>query len=179
MVLRPDGSALTAGGGALTYSRPQASVARQAMGIAKPVPVNQKGKMRHTGNPMPRFRVPAVVGSVRFADRGIAPLFRLHRAFGVAPFRVPVEMQTFLIDRAGILRFHLIHDFAVRTMTALRDVILLSQAQGPGAPAVTGLITSRTPNKAGNRPRPSSDSGVHSGAHMSCVLIYFFHFNGG
>lgn len=57
------------------------------------------------------------------------PLGRLHRSFGVALAQIPVRCQTFLIDRAGLLRFHLIHDFTDRGLGALREIVTLNQAQ--------------------------------------------------
>lgn len=57
------------------------------------------------------------------------PLSRLHRSFGVAVAQMPVRCQTFLIDRSGILRFHLIHDFTDRGLGALHEIVTLSQAQ--------------------------------------------------
>lgn len=61
------------------------------------------------------------------------PLSRLHRTFGVAPARIPVRCQTFLIDGAGILRFHLIHDFTERGLAALEEMLAMYQAeQGVG-----------------------------------------------
>lgn len=57
------------------------------------------------------------------------PLGRLHRSFGVALAQIPVRCQTFLIDRAGLLRFHLIHDFTDRGLDALHEMVTLSQAR--------------------------------------------------
>ncbi|MCP9456581.1 MAG: peroxiredoxin family protein [Nitrospira sp.] len=65
------------------------------------------------------------------------PLCRLHRAFGVVPGRTPVWCQTFLIDRAGLLRYHLVHDFTERGLSALQEIVTLSQAQD------TGRVTAR------------------------------------
>lgn len=60
------------------------------------------------------------------------PLGRLHRAFGVAVAQTPVRCQTFLIDRAGLLRFHLIHDFTERGLAALQEILTMSQLQDSG-----------------------------------------------
>lgn len=57
------------------------------------------------------------------------PLNRLHRTFGVDPLRTPVRCQTFVIDRAGVLHFHLIHDFTDRGLCAVQEIVLLSQAR--------------------------------------------------
>jgi alkyl hydroperoxide reductase subunit AhpC len=67
------------------------------------------------------------------------PLSRLHRSFGVAPAQIPVRCQTFLIDHAGILRFHLVHDFTDRGLGALHEIVTLSQAQNTGGLAVSRL----------------------------------------
>jgi alkyl hydroperoxide reductase subunit AhpC len=57
------------------------------------------------------------------------PLSRLHRSFGVVPAQIPVRCQTFLIDRAGLLRFHLVHDFTDRGLAALQEILTMSQSQ--------------------------------------------------
>lgn len=57
------------------------------------------------------------------------PLSRLHRAFGVVPAQTPVRCQTFLIDRRGLLRFHLIHDFTNRGLAALEEILTMSQSK--------------------------------------------------
>ncbi|MGQ0810263.1 MAG: hypothetical protein ACT4OO_03445 [Nitrospiraceae bacterium] len=67
------------------------------------------------------------------------PLGRLHRTFGVAPARLPVRCQTFLVDRASVLRFHLVHDFTERGMSALHEIVQLSQAQDTAGSHVSGL----------------------------------------
>jgi len=54
------------------------------------------------------------------------PLSRLHWSFGVPPAQIPVRCQTFLIDRAGLLRFHLIHDFTERGLAALQEILTMS-----------------------------------------------------
>lgn len=68
------------------------------------------------------------------------PLGRLHRSFGVAPAQIPVRCQTFLIDRAGILRFHLVHDFTDHGLSALQEIVTLSQAQDTGRVAARDTI---------------------------------------
>jgi alkyl hydroperoxide reductase subunit AhpC len=68
------------------------------------------------------------------------PLCRLHRSFGVPPAQIPVRCQTFLIDRAGILRFHLIHDFTERGLSALQEIVTLSQSQDTGGVAATDTV---------------------------------------
>lgn len=60
------------------------------------------------------------------------PLWRLHRAFGVVPRQTPVRCQTFLIDRAGLLRYHLVHDFTDHGLSALQEIVTLSQARATG-----------------------------------------------
>ena len=65
---------------------------------------------------------------------------RLHRAFGVASAQTQVRCQTFLIDRAGLLRFHLIHDFTDRGLSALQEIVTLSQSQDTGGVAATDTI---------------------------------------
>lgn len=57
------------------------------------------------------------------------PLGRLHRSFGVALAQIPVRCQTFLIDRAGLLRFHLVHDFTDRGLAALKEILTMSRFQ--------------------------------------------------
>ncbi|MEK7350583.1 MAG: hypothetical protein AAB177_06885 [Nitrospirota bacterium] len=68
------------------------------------------------------------------------PLSRLHRSFDVPPAQIPVRCQTFLIDRAGILHFHLVHDFTERGLDALHEIVMLSQAQNTGGVAATDTI---------------------------------------
>lgn len=68
------------------------------------------------------------------------PLCRLHRSFGVPPAQIPVRCQTFLIDRAGLLRFHLIHDFTERGLSALQEIVTLSQSQDTAGVAATDTI---------------------------------------
>lgn len=68
------------------------------------------------------------------------PLSRLHWSFGVPPAQIPVRCQTFLIDRAGLLRFHLIHDFTDRGLRALQEIVTLSQSQDTGGVAATDTI---------------------------------------
>jgi peroxiredoxin (alkyl hydroperoxide reductase subunit C) len=68
------------------------------------------------------------------------PLSRLHRSFGVAVTQIPVRCQTFLIDRAGLLRFHLIHDFTDRSLSTLQEIVTLSQSQDRGGVAATDTI---------------------------------------
>ena len=68
------------------------------------------------------------------------PLGRLHRSFVVAPAQIPVRCQTFLIDRAGHLRFHLVHDFTDRGLSALHEIVTLSQAQDTGRVAARDTI---------------------------------------
>lgn len=68
------------------------------------------------------------------------PLGRLHRSFGVAVAQIPVRCQTFLIDRTGLLRFHLVHDFTERGLDALHEIVMLSQAQDAGRVAARDTI---------------------------------------
>jgi alkyl hydroperoxide reductase subunit AhpC len=68
------------------------------------------------------------------------PLGRLHRSFGVAVAQIPVRCQTFLIDRAGLLRFHLVHDFTDHGLSALQEIVTLSQAQDTGRVAARDTI---------------------------------------
>ena len=68
------------------------------------------------------------------------PLCRLHRSFGVPPAQIPVRCQTFLIDRAGILHFHLVHDFTDRGLSALHEIVTLSQSQNIGGAAARNAI---------------------------------------
>lgn len=68
------------------------------------------------------------------------PLGSLHRSFGVPPAQIPVRCQTFLINRAGLLRFHLIHDFTDRGLSALQEIITLSQSQATGGVAAMDTI---------------------------------------
>ena len=68
------------------------------------------------------------------------PLSRLHWSFDAPPAQIPVRCQTFLIDRAGLLRFHLIHDFTDRGLSALQEIVTLSQSQDTGGVAATNTI---------------------------------------
>lgn len=70
------------------------------------------------------------------------PLGRLHRSFGVAPAQIPVRCQTFLIDRAGLLRFHLVHDFTDRGLDALHEIVTLSQTRDTIADAREEVMNS-------------------------------------
>lgn len=67
------------------------------------------------------------------------PLDRLHRSFGIAATHRPARCQTVLIDREGILRFHLIHDFNDRGLDALQEVVTLSRTQNTAGPPVRSL----------------------------------------
>lgn len=68
------------------------------------------------------------------------PLSRLHWSFGVPPAQIPVRCQTFLIDRAGLLHFHLIHNFTERGLSALQEIVTFSQSQDTGGVAATNTI---------------------------------------
>lgn len=68
------------------------------------------------------------------------PLARLHRSFGIVPGQTPVRCRTFLIDRAGILRYHLVHDFTERGMSALHEIVTLSQTRDTGHIAAKDTI---------------------------------------
>lgn len=59
-------------------------------------------------------------------------LGRLHRAFGVVPGQTPVRCWTFLIDRTGLLRYHLVHDFTERGLAALQELPAMYQAERGG-----------------------------------------------
>jgi alkyl hydroperoxide reductase subunit AhpC len=92
------------------------------------------------------------------------PLSRLHRTFGVPPTQIPARCQTFLIDRAGILRFHLIHDFTDRGLAALHEIATMSQAQDTSGSAVSGLEADARPVTVNAEPhlvslQPSSTEG--------------------
>lgn len=67
-------------------------------------------------------------------------LCRLHRSFGIPPSQTPVRCQTFLIDRAGLLRFHLVHDFTDHGLSALQEIVTLSQSQNTGDAAAKDTI---------------------------------------
>ncbi len=92
------------------------------------------------------------------------PLCRLHRAFGAPPTQIPARCQTFLIDRDGILRFHLIHDFTDRGLAALHEIATMSQAQDTVGSAVSGLEADARPATLNAEPhlvslQPSSTEG--------------------
>lgn len=71
------------------------------------------------------------------------PLNRLHRAFGVAQGQTPVRCRTFLIDHAGILRSHLVHDFTDRGLAVLQEKLAMYQSeQGVGC---SSLVTREAP----------------------------------
>lgn len=65
------------------------------------------------------------------------PLGRLHRSFGVTAAQLPARCQTFLIDRAGLLRFHLVHDFTDRGLGALQEILTMSQLRDSGKESAT------------------------------------------
>ena len=51
---------------------------------------------------------------------------RLHRSFGVAAAERSVRCHTFMIDRKGILRLRVTHDFVDRDLETLRKIIGLT-----------------------------------------------------
>ena len=55
---------------------------------------------------------------------------RLHRYFGVVDAEPLQRCHTFIIDRTGILRLRVSHDFVEHDMTVLRGLILSSQSHG-------------------------------------------------
>ncbi|THI84814.1 MAG: hypothetical protein CAF41_011185 [Nitrospira sp. CG24A] len=60
------------------------------------------------------------------------PLSRRCRAFRVGLTQTPVRCQTFLIDCAGLLRFHLTQDFTDRGLAALQEILTLKQLHDSG-----------------------------------------------
>ncbi len=92
------------------------------------------------------------------------PLGRLHRFYGVTVAQMPARCHTFLVDRAGTLRLHLIHDFTDHGLSAVQEMVTLSQAQDTGSVAARNTIADRreeTPNAASHLVslRPSSTEG--------------------
>ena len=57
----------------------------------------------------------------------VDPCGRLHRSFGVAVTEFPGRCHTFVIDRVGILRLRVSHDFVNGDMEALRKIVGLTQ----------------------------------------------------
>jgi len=68
------------------------------------------------------------------------PLSRLHHTFRVALTQTPVRCQTFLINRVGLLRFHLIHDLTDYGLCALQEIVTLGQSQDTDGVAATDTI---------------------------------------
>ncbi|MEW6542599.1 MAG: redoxin domain-containing protein [Nitrospirota bacterium] len=55
------------------------------------------------------------------------PLGRLRRSYGMARTSRAARCQTFLIDPAGLFRFHLVHDLNGRGMAAILEIVGASQ----------------------------------------------------
>jgi peroxiredoxin len=51
---------------------------------------------------------------------------RLHRSFGVAAVERTARCHTFMIDRSGILRLRVTHDFVDRDLKTLRKIVGLT-----------------------------------------------------
>lgn len=51
------------------------------------------------------------------------PLGRLARSFGVSHRPAPARCQSFVIDKDGLLRYHLVHDLNGRGMGALLEIL--------------------------------------------------------
>lgn len=60
---------------------------------------------------------------------------RFHRAFGVAVVELAQRCHTFVIDRTGLLRLRVSHDFVEHDLSVLREVIGSSQSRMTEAPA--------------------------------------------
>jgi alkyl hydroperoxide reductase subunit AhpC len=58
---------------------------------------------------------------------------RLHRSFGVARAERSARCHTFMIDRKGILRLRVAHDFVDRDMETLRKIVGLTDIRRPNA----------------------------------------------
>jgi alkyl hydroperoxide reductase subunit AhpC len=57
------------------------------------------------------------------------PCRQLHRLFGVQPTEASPRCRTFLIDREGILRLRVTHDFVESDLAALRKIVGLNQGE--------------------------------------------------
>lgn len=57
------------------------------------------------------------------------PLRRLRRRYRIAAMETPPRCQTFLIDPEGLLRFHLVHDFNGRGMSAILEIFCANRTQ--------------------------------------------------
>ena len=77
------------------------------------------------------------------------PCGRLHRSFGVPVAEPSERCHTFVIDRTGILRLRVSHDFVEHDLTVLREVVGLSQPL-----AATRLERNETPAEARGACRP-------------------------
>ena len=65
-------------------------------------------------------------------DKPLAPVLadpcgRLHRLFGVAVAEPAQRCHTFIIDRTGVLRLRVSHDFIEHDLTVLQELIAASQ----------------------------------------------------
>ncbi len=70
-------------------------------------------------------------------DRPLTPVLadpcgRLHRFFGVAVTASAQRCHTFVIDRTGILRLRVSHDFIEHDLTVLQELIGVSQRTAAG-----------------------------------------------
>lgn len=54
------------------------------------------------------------------------PCGRLHRLFGLGPIEPAPRCRTFVIDRGGILRLRVTHDFVDEDLHALRNILELN-----------------------------------------------------
>jgi alkyl hydroperoxide reductase subunit AhpC len=64
------------------------------------------------------------------------PLGRLSRHYGITGRHALTRCQSFLIDPAGILYYHLVHDFNEQGITALLEILTASQV-----PALNRSVT--------------------------------------
>lgn len=65
------------------------------------------------------------------------PLGRLSRSFGVSRRPLTSRCQSFVIDKNGLLRYHLVHDLNGRGMSALLEILKTSKAPDPKRSAIS------------------------------------------
>jgi alkyl hydroperoxide reductase subunit AhpC len=68
---------------------------------------------------------------------------RLHRLFGVAARELSIRCHTFMIDRSGILRLRVTHDFVDRDMETLRKIAGLTDIQRANAEPDREAVTNK------------------------------------
>jgi alkyl hydroperoxide reductase subunit AhpC len=69
------------------------------------------------------------------------PLGRLSRSYGISSISAAARCQSFVIDAEGILRYHLVHDLNSRGLSALLEILKVSQAPSASRLTLTTLLS--------------------------------------